>query len=88
MPSRITYTEACSNFDKIYEEAISTRNAIVVSREGSESVSLIPTAELDSLMETVSVVRNGTPEASHCGMKASGMEGIRVFDKANSSLVE
>ncbi len=53
MPSQITYAEACSNFDKIYEEAISTRNAIVVSREGSESVSVIPTAELDSLMETV-----------------------------------
>jgi antitoxin YefM len=53
MPSRITYTEACSNFDKIYEEAISTRKAVVVTREGSESVSVIPTAELDSLMETV-----------------------------------
>jgi antitoxin YefM len=53
MPSQITYTEACSNFDKIYEEAISTRKAIVVTREGSESVSVIPTAELDSLMETV-----------------------------------
>ncbi len=51
--SQITYTEACSNFDKIYEEAISTRQAIVVTREGSESVSVIPTAELDSLMETV-----------------------------------
>ena len=53
MPSGITYTEACSNFDKIYEEAISTRKAVVVTREGSESVSVIPTAELDSLMETV-----------------------------------
>lgn len=53
MSSQITYTEACSNFDKIYEEAISTRQAVVVTREGSESVSIIPTAELDSLMETV-----------------------------------
>jgi antitoxin YefM len=53
IPSQITYTEACSNFDKIYEEAISTRQAIVVTREGSESVSVIPKAELDSLMETV-----------------------------------
>lgn len=53
IPSQITYTEACSNFDKIYEEAISTRQAIVVTREGSESISVIPTAELDSLMETV-----------------------------------
>ena len=53
MPSQITYTEACSNFDKIYEDAISTRKAVVVTREGSESVSVIPTAELDSLMETL-----------------------------------
>jgi antitoxin YefM len=53
MPSQITYTEACSNFDQIYEEAISTRQAVVITREGSESVSVIPTAELDSLMETV-----------------------------------
>ena len=53
MPSQITYSEACSNFDKIYEEAIATRQAVVVTREGSESVSVIPTAELDSLMETV-----------------------------------
>jgi antitoxin YefM len=53
MPSQITYTEACSNFDKIYEEAISRRKPIVVTREGSESVSVIPTEELDSLMETV-----------------------------------
>ena len=53
LPNHISYTEACSNFDKIYEEAIATRQAIVVTREGSESVSVIPTAELDSLMETV-----------------------------------
>jgi antitoxin YefM len=53
MLSQITYTEACSNFDKIYEEAISRRKPIVVTREGSESVSVIPTEELDSLMETV-----------------------------------
>lgn len=53
MPSQITYTEACSNFDKIYEETISTRQAIVVTRDGSESVSVIPTEELDSLIETV-----------------------------------
>lgn len=53
IPNQITYTEACSNFEKIYEEAILTRQAIVVTREGSESVSVIPTTELDSLMETV-----------------------------------
>jgi antitoxin YefM len=52
MTSQKTYTEACGNFDKIYDEAISSREPIVVTREGSESVSVIPTAELNSIMET------------------------------------
>jgi antitoxin YefM len=52
MTSQKTYTEACDNFDKIYDEAISSREPIVVTREGTESVSVIPTAELNSIMET------------------------------------
>ncbi len=52
MTSQKTYTEACDNFDKIYDEAISKRKPIVVTREGAESVSVIPTAELNSIMET------------------------------------
>jgi antitoxin YefM len=39
--------------DLTQSEAIATRQAIVVTREDSESVSVIPTAELDSLIETV-----------------------------------
>jgi len=46
-------TEACNNFDKIYDEAISSREPIAIIREGSESVSVIPTAELNSIMETL-----------------------------------
>jgi antitoxin YefM len=52
MTSQKTYTEACGNFDKIYDKAISSREPIVVTREGAESVSVIPTAELNSIMET------------------------------------
>lgn len=52
MPSQTTYTEASANFGKIYDEVISSREAIVVTRQGSESVSVIPTAELSSLIET------------------------------------
>ncbi|MFN6538718.1 MAG: hypothetical protein RM021_020530 [Nostoc sp. EkiNYC01] len=36
MPYQINYTEACNNFDKIYEEAISSREPVVVNREGAE----------------------------------------------------
>lgn len=52
MLSQTTYTEACNNFDMIYDEAIKSREPVVVTRENSESVSVIPTAELNSIMET------------------------------------
>lgn len=48
----VNITTACSNFDKIYDETISTREPIVITRKGSESVSVIPEAELNSLRET------------------------------------
>lgn len=53
MTSRIDSLQACQNFNAIYDEVISTRQPIEITRENSESVSLIPTAELDSLLETV-----------------------------------
>lgn len=53
MQNHKTYTEACNNFDKVYDEVISSREPIAITREGCESVSVIPTAELNSIMETV-----------------------------------
>ncbi len=35
-----------------HEQAIAHREAIEITREGSESVSVIPTAELESIKET------------------------------------
>ncbi|MFN6460935.1 MAG: type II toxin-antitoxin system Phd/YefM family antitoxin [Nostoc sp. DedVER02] len=52
MSNKTNYTEACNNFEKIYEEAISNREPVVVTHEGAESVSVIPTAELNSIIET------------------------------------
>ncbi|MBD2501721.1 type II toxin-antitoxin system Phd/YefM family antitoxin [Anabaena azotica] len=52
MSSQTNYTEACKNFEKIYEEAINSREPVTVNREGAESVSVIPTAELNSIIET------------------------------------
>jgi antitoxin YefM len=78
MPSQITYPEACSNFDKIYEKAISTRQAIVVTREGSESVSVIPTAELNSLMETVYLFQS--PENATRLLAAIERAKARIFE--------
>ena len=42
-----------SAFDKIYDEAISSREPVVVTREGNKSVSVIPTSELNSILETL-----------------------------------
>jgi antitoxin YefM len=52
MPNQTNYTEACNNFDKIYEAVITSREPVIVNREGAESVSVIPTAELNSILET------------------------------------
>jgi antitoxin YefM len=53
MLSQITYDRACKNFEQIYDEVISTREPVVVSREGDESVSVIPTDELNRMIETI-----------------------------------
>lgn len=53
MSKKISYTEACRNFDKLCDDVILTREAIEVVREGSESISMISTSELESLIETV-----------------------------------
>ena len=53
MPKQISYTEACDNFKQVYDKALSEQEPIQIVREGSESISVMPTAALESLMETV-----------------------------------
>lgn len=53
MLSQITYNQSSKNFEKIYDEVISTREPVVVSREGYESVSVIPKDELNRMIETI-----------------------------------
>lgn len=53
MAKQIPYHEASQNFEQLCETAIATREAIEITRQGAESVTLIPTAELESLLETV-----------------------------------
>jgi antitoxin YefM len=53
MNPKIDYTQARRNFDQICDQVISTRQPIEITRSGGESISLIPTSELNSLMETV-----------------------------------
>jgi antitoxin YefM len=53
MAQQVPSTEASQNLEKLCETAIATKEAIEITRPGAESVSLIATAELESLLETV-----------------------------------
>ncbi len=53
MPTQVSYTEAQQHFDELCNVTISTGQPIEITRDGAESVSLISTAELQRLLETV-----------------------------------
>lgn len=53
MSKNISYREALENFDTLCNNAIATQEPIEITRDGAESVSIIATAELESLLETV-----------------------------------
>ncbi len=65
MDSKINYTEALSHFEQICDEVISTRQPKEIERKDGESVSLIPTTELDSLRETVYLFSSYETELPH-----------------------
>ncbi|VXD14757.1 type II toxin-antitoxin system Phd/YefM family antitoxin [Planktothrix paucivesiculata] len=51
--TEIDYAQACKDFETIYNQVLLNRQPITIYREGLESVSVIATAELESLIETV-----------------------------------
>lgn len=53
MNKQIDFTQACQDLTRICQEVIATRQPIEISSKDRESVSLIPTSELNSLLETV-----------------------------------
>ena len=58
MPAETTYTHARANFAALCEEAISTREPIIIHRRGAEDVALVAAAELRGLMETAHLLRS------------------------------
>ncbi|MBN3941596.1 MAG: type II toxin-antitoxin system Phd/YefM family antitoxin [Nostoc sp.] len=82
MSNQTNYTEACNNFDKIYEEVINSREPVVINREGAESVSVIPTAELNSIMETAYLFKS--PE--NAARLLDALQGVKA--KANKELLK
>jgi antitoxin YefM len=58
MPTETTYSHARAHFAALCDEAVSTREPIIIHRRDAEDVALIAAAELRGLMETVHLLRS------------------------------
>jgi len=53
-----TYSNARQSFRALWDEVISTREPIFITRRGAENVALISADELSSIMETIHLLRS------------------------------
>jgi antitoxin YefM len=53
-----SYTEARAHFAELLDQVTEDREPVVITRRGHESVALIAADELDSLIETVHLLRS------------------------------
>jgi len=58
MVTKTTYSNARQSFRALWDEVISTREPIFITRRGAENIALISADELSSLMETVHLLRS------------------------------
>ena len=58
MANRTTYTQARANLAKLCTEVAESREPCVIERRNGENVALISEAELNSLLETVHLLRS------------------------------
>jgi antitoxin YefM len=54
----VSYTEARDRFASIWDETLQTREPVVISRRGSESVVLVALDEWRGLQETIHLLRS------------------------------
>lgn len=54
----VTYQEAKENLDRLWDEAISTREPSVIKRRGRDDLAVLPADELASLLETSHLLRS------------------------------
>ena len=57
MSTEITYTEAEANFKNLCDRAVETGEVIVITRPNGKNAVLISEAELESLLETLYLLR-------------------------------
>ncbi|MGD8444095.1 MAG: type II toxin-antitoxin system Phd/YefM family antitoxin [Desulfobacterales bacterium] len=58
MPIQTTYTNARSQFAKLWDEVINNQEVIIIKRRGNEDVALISADELSGLLETSHLLRS------------------------------
>jgi antitoxin YefM len=58
MPIQTTYTNARSQFAKLWDEVINNQEVIIIKRRGTEDVALISADELSGLLETSHLLRS------------------------------
>jgi antitoxin YefM len=58
MANRTTYTQARANLAKLCNQVAETRQPYIIERRNGENVALISEAELNSLLETVHLLRS------------------------------
>ncbi len=58
MVTKTTYSNARQSFRALWDEAISTREPVFITRRGAENVALISADELSSVMETIHLFRS------------------------------
>ena len=56
--SSISYSEARDRLASVWDEAVSTREPVVIDRRGHESVVLVPVGEWEGLLETAHLLRS------------------------------
>lgn len=58
--SSVSYTEARDRLASIWDDAVESREPVIISRRGSESVVLVPLDEWSGLLETAHLLRSPT----------------------------
>ena len=55
-----SYTEARAHFAELLDQVAADREPVLITRRGAETVAMIAADELDSLLETVHLLRSRT----------------------------
>ena len=58
--STITYSTARDHLAEVWDKTVSTREPVIVSRRGAESIVMLPLEEWEGLQETAHLLRSPT----------------------------